>query len=96
MAKKRNWGGALAFGVVTAALGGILAYKHRKDIERTLQEIENQMDAWEAAGDFFQEEDTIVHTVDPVPQAPEEEEQEPAQESGEPTESDFVDGPAGS
>ena len=40
MAKKRKWGRVLAFGAITAALGGIAAYKHRKEIERTLQEIE--------------------------------------------------------
>ena len=39
MAKKRKWGRVLAFGAITAALGGIAAYKHRKEIERTLQEI---------------------------------------------------------
>ena len=47
MAKKRKWGRVLAFGAITAALGGIAAYKHRKEIERTLQEIADQMDAWE-------------------------------------------------
>ena len=39
MAKKRKWGPVLAFGAVTAILGGLAAYKHRKEIERTLQEI---------------------------------------------------------
>ena len=29
MAKKRKWGRVLAFGAITAALGGIAAYKHR-------------------------------------------------------------------
>ena len=94
MAKKRNWSGALVFGVVTAALGGVLAYKHRKDIERTLQEIENQMDDWEATSDFFDEEETIVHTVDPAPTAPRAEEPIPTEENEEPTESDFADHPA--
>lgn len=70
MAKKRKWGGALAFGLVTAALGGIAAYKHRKDIERTLQEIENQMDAWEADSDFFHEEDPIGPHCGPHAQGP--------------------------
>src|SRR5699024_3034108 len=37
MAKNRKWGPVLAFGAVTAVLGGIAAYKHRKEIERTLQ-----------------------------------------------------------
>ena len=44
MAKKRKWGPVLAFGAVTAILGGLAAYKHRKEIERTLQEIADQMD----------------------------------------------------
>lgn len=83
MAKKRKLGPVLAFGAVAAALGGIAAYKHRKEIERTLQEIADQMDAWEDSGDFFGEKDTIVHTVPPA-----EEEQEAA------TDSDFVDEPA--
>ena len=51
MAKKRKWGRVLAFGAITAALGGIAAYKHRKEIERTLQEIADQMDAWEESSD---------------------------------------------
>lgn len=93
MAKKRKWGGALAFGLVTAALGGIAAYKHRKDIERTLQEIENQMDAWEADSDFFHEEDPIVHTVDPTPKAPEGEEAPQPQEGEGLDKSDFVEAP---
>lgn len=53
MAKKRKWGRVLAFGAITAALGGIAAYKHRKEIERTLQEIADQMDAWEESSEFF-------------------------------------------
>ena len=95
MAKKRKWGGALAFGLVTAALGGYAAYKHRKDIERTLQEIEHQMDAWEADSDFFHDEEAVIHTVDPAPEAPagEETQQETDQESDEPTEGDFADLP---
>ena len=30
MAKKRKWGPVLAFGAVTAILGGLAAYKHRR------------------------------------------------------------------
>ena len=78
-------------GVIVGAVGvsgGIAAYKHRKEIERTLQEIADQMDAWEDSGDFFGEKDTIVHTVPPAEEAPAaEEEQEAA------TDSDFVDEP---
>ena len=88
MAKKRKLGPVPPFGAVAAALGGIAAYKHRKEIERTLQEIADQMDAWEDSGDFFGEKDTIVHTVPPAEEAPAaEEEQEAA------TDSDFVDEP---
>ncbi|MFR1516377.1 MAG: hypothetical protein ACLSTT_03540 [Evtepia gabavorous] len=87
MAKKRKWGRVLAFGAITAALGGIAAYKHRKEIERTLQEIADQMDAWEESSEFFTDQDTVVHTVNP---APEEGEEAPAAEN-EPAESDFVD-----
>ena len=53
MAKKRKWGPVLAFGAVTAILGGLAAYKHRKEIERTLQEIADQMDAWDGSEEFF-------------------------------------------
>ena len=63
MAKNRKWGPVLAFGAVTAVLGGIAAYKHRKEIERTLQEIADQMDAWDSSEDFFHDEDAVVHTV---------------------------------
>lgn len=97
MAKKRKWGGALAFGLVTAALGGYAAYKHRKEIERTLQEIADQMDGWDGGEDFFHDQDTVVHTVDPVPEeTPEGTEEAPAEASDEPTEQDFADvAPAG-
>ena len=56
MAKKRKWGPVLAFGAVTAILGGLAAYKHRKEIERTLQEIADQMDAWDGSEEFFHDE----------------------------------------
>ena len=80
MAKKRKWGRVLAFGAITAALGGIAAYKHRK-------EIADQMDAWEESSEFFTDQDTVVHTVNPAPEGVEE---APAAEN-EPAESDFVD-----
>ena len=57
MAKKHSLGRMLVFGAITGALGGIAAYKHRKAIERTLQ------DAWEDDGDFFHDDDTVVHTM---------------------------------
>ena len=53
MAKKHSLGRMLVFGAITGALGGIAAYKHRKAIERTLQDIADQRDAWEDDGDFF-------------------------------------------
>ena len=90
MAKKRKWGPVLAFGAVTAILGGLAAYKHRKEIERTLQEIADQMDAWDGSEEFFHDEDTIVHSVNdtPVeqPDAPQDEAEETAAD-----ESDFVE-----
>ena len=65
-------------------------YKHRKEIERTLQEIADQMDAWDGSEEFFHDEDTIVHSVNdtPVeqPDAPQDEAEETAAD-----ESDFVD-----
>lgn len=79
MAKKYGLGGMLAFGAVTAALGGIAAYKHRKEIEKAVQDIADQLDAAEEDG-FFSvdlDDEPIVHTV-------------PSQEEGEP-DSDFAD-----
>ena len=82
---KMRWAGVLMSG----ALGGIAAYKHRKAIERTLQDIADQMDAWEDDGDFFHDDDTVVHTMPSAsreeasaeaPAEAEPEEQIPAQE----------------
>ena len=73
MAKKRKWGPVLAFGAVTAILGGLAAYKHRKEIERTLQEIADtpveqpdapQDEAEETAAD---ESDFVDSDVAPQP-----------------------------
>ena len=63
MGKKHSLGRMLVFGAITGALGGIAAYKHRKAIERTLQDIADQMDAWEDESDFFHDDDTVVHTI---------------------------------
>lgn len=71
MAKKYSLGGMLFFGAVTAALGGIAAYRHRKSIEDTIQDIADQLEAQEEDG-FFSvdledlEEDPIVHHVSPA------------------------------
>ena len=75
----------LAFGAITAALGGIAAYKHRKEIERTLQEIADQMDAWEESSEFLRTRTPLLHTVNPDPEGVEE---APAAEN-EPAESDL-------
>lgn len=95
MAKKRKWGPVLAFGAVTAVLGGIAAYKHRKEIERTLQEIADQMDAWDSSEDFFHDEDAVVHTVThaEADEAAADEAQTPETQEETPEESDFVDAP---
>ncbi|MCI5690880.1 MAG: hypothetical protein MR286_08385 [Clostridiales bacterium] len=102
MAKKRKWGRLLAFGAAAAALGGMAAYQHRKEIERTLQEIADQMDAWEESDDFFNDQEAVVHVTDPVPPqeaapqeaAPQEEApEETAAEEDAPTERDFADVP---
>ena len=91
MAKKHSLGRMLVFGAITGALGGIAAYKHRKAIERTLQDIADQMDAWEDDSDFFHDDDTVVHTIPSAPRAEapvdtEPEAETPAQE--EPAESE--------
>lgn len=83
MAMKGKW---LAFGLATAALGGLAAYLHRKEIEKTLQEISDQMDAWDEG---FQVEDIIVHPTD----APAAEEAPAPMAEEEPAESDFADAP---
>lgn len=89
MAKKGKLGPMLAFGAVAAVVGGIAAYQHRKQIERTLQEIADQMDAWEDSGDFFGEKDNVVHTVTPASEQAETPKEEEEDENA-PTESDFV------
>lgn len=89
MAKKGKLGPMLAFGAVAAVVGGIAAYQHRKQIERTLQEIADQMDAWEDSGDFFGEKDNVVHTVTPAAEQAETPKEEEEDENA-PTESDFV------
>ena len=89
MAKKGKLGPMLVFGAAAAVVGGIAAYQHRKQIERTLQEIADQMDAWEDSGDFFGEKDSIVHTVTPATEQAEAPKQEEEDENA-PTESDFV------
>ena len=87
MERKGKLGPMLAFGAVAAVVVGIAAYQHRKQIERTLQEIADQMDAWEDSGDFFGEKDSVVHNVTP---APEQAEAPQTEEENAPTESDFV------
>lgn len=94
MAKNRKWGPVLAFGAVTAVLGGIAAYKHRKEIERTLQEIADQMDAWDSSEDFFHDEDAVVHTVTHAEKDEAVAQEDQAAAEGEAAEeSDFVDAP---
>ncbi|HIY33269.1 hypothetical protein [Evtepia sp.] len=94
MAKNRKWGPVLAFGAVTAVLGGIAAYKHRKEIERTLQEIADQMDAWDSSEDFFHDEDAVVHTVTHAEKDEAAAQEDQAAAEGEAAEeSDFVDAP---
>ncbi len=70
MAKKHGLGGMLFFGAVTAALGGIAAYRHRKEIEETLQSIADQLEGQEEDGFFSVEledlEEPIVHVTDPL------------------------------
>ena len=59
MAKKRKKG-ALLLGAATMVVSGIAAYKHRKEIEQTVQTISDQIAAvLEDEGDFF-----IVETVE--------------------------------
>lgn len=71
MAKRFGFGGMLLFGAVTAALGGIAAYRHRKEIEETIQDIADQLEAQEEDGFFSVDmedlgEEPIVHRTDAV------------------------------
>ena len=71
MSKKYGLGGMLLFGAVTAALGGIAAYRHRRNIEETLQDIADQLEAQEEDGFFSVDmedltDEPIVHQVAPV------------------------------
>ena len=95
MAKKHSLGRMLVFGAITGALGGIAAYKHRKAIERTLQDIADQMDAWEDDSDFFHDDDTVVHTIpraeEPVPEAEPEAEASAPETAGETSEAPEAD-----
>ena len=71
MSKKYGLGGMLLFGAVTAALGGIAAYRHRRNIEETLQDIADQLEAQEEDGFFSVDmedlvDEPIVHHTTPV------------------------------
>ena len=69
MAKRFGFGGLFVFGAVTAALGGIAAYRHRKEIEETIQDIADQLEVPEEDGFFSIDmedlgEEPIVHRTD--------------------------------
>ena len=85
MAKKRKWGR----GWPLAPSRPPWAASRRiapEGIERTLQEIADQMDAWEESSEFLRTR-TPLFTVNPAPEGVEE---APAAEMS-PAESDFVD-----
>ena len=84
MAKKFGFGALLAFGTVAAVLGGAAAYLNRKSIEKTVQDIADQLDAREEEGFFsvdLEDEEPVIHVV--------EREEESQGDAGD--ESDFVD-----
>ena len=66
MAKKFGIGTVLAFGAVSAAVGGVAAYLSRKGIEKTVQDIADMLEAQEEDGFFSADldEDVVVHTMD--------------------------------
>lgn len=86
MAKKHGLGGMLFFGAVTAALGGIAAYRHRKEIEETIQSIADQLEGQEEDG-FFSveledlEEEPIVHYTSAPEETADSEPEEPQPET---------------
>ena len=84
MAKKFGFGALLAFGTVAAVLGGAAAYLNRKSIEKTVQDIADQLDVREEEGFFsvdLEDEAPVIHVV--------EREEDPQEDAGD--ESDFVD-----
>ena len=84
MAKKFGFGALLAFGTVAAVLGGAAAYLNHKSIEKTVQDIADQLDAREEEGFFsvdLEDEEPVIHVV--------EREEESQGDAGD--ESDFVD-----
>lgn len=71
MAKRFGYGGMLVFGAAAAVLGGIAAYRHRREIEETIQDIADQLEAQEEDGFFSVDmedlgEGPIVHRTDEV------------------------------
>ena len=76
MAKRYSFGKLMAFGTLTAVIGGIAAYKHHKELETIVQDITEQLDAKLDTNSVFAGTDQIVHTT--------------RSENGEP-DSDFVE-----
>ena len=87
MAKKYSFGSMLVFGAATAAIAGVAAYRHHKELKKVVEDIAEELDARDVDGIFeadlledIGEDDKIVHIV---PKA------QPEEVEGE--EEDFVD-----
>jgi hypothetical protein len=103
MAKKYSLGRVLFVGAVSAALGGVAAYRRRKEIEKTVKDISDRLENLEEEG-FF-DVDLSADTLDdqdtnyiPVnfrreDETPAETDDEAQEDPNEAQESDFADQP---
>jgi len=53
MAKKHSLGGMLFFGAVSAVMGGIVAYRHREELDKIVKDMAEKLDAAEDEDGFF-------------------------------------------
>lgn len=88
MAKKHGIGAILFFSAVSAVAGGVLAYRHREEIDNIVKDMAETLDATEEEGFFTV--DLGSHGKDSAPKAENSAEDRPASDDGEP-DSDFVD-----
>ena len=89
MAKKHGIGAILFFSAVSAVAGGVLAYRHREEIDNIVKDMAETLDATEEEG-FFTVDLKGDHSDDSASEAEKPSEKPSAPEDGEP-DSDFVD-----
>ena len=68
MAKKFSMGALIAVGAAAAAIGGgVAAYLNREALKQVVDDIAEKIQANKEEDDFFvefEEEDTVIHTMD--------------------------------